>query len=1470
MSYVKNYEIGNTRLDNTYKNFVHELPLLSFGDACNTFALSLLFQSRLTGNPFYIVNGYRLNLQKRIIFSSGFPSCYEDGDGKTYKILRISGNPGKFAFDDRSYRFIRIIKGLYVLENPDYSTETFDSNGNIISIKDKYSNTILSYTYSSGKLTSISFKGRKTVSIGYNDNALQYIQYIYSDTTYTTTFAYSNNSITVNHYSGVSYHLDYSSGIFEIYSADEGEAFSNDHSYKNKAIAEGDVITIERYIGDKEIDRVVYCYYLDNADERVTFLDITNRNYVSTRVQIVDGKPAYAYETLDTMFVAHPSSDDYSYYPGRVTFYNNERAIGYQDHDDGVTMTFEGTSESTSNGYSMLHEFSGMMTVSGWLRPIDDITECTVTITDTYGNVLASKTVSGLNQGDWAYFSISFYQENDAVVHARVSQSVTIIESRDFRLTGQNYSAADYAEYKDNLLKSAGIVIYTDDSGNDHAIPINSDIEYFNGDISISNTDYPITANDLMRYKINQAIGTNTEEMYYNDGRGILQLNGGLYLRYDIGDDTITADLNTLAIGKMYSSKGNVYLTKTNFYTENEVTKLKTESFKNSVKTSTEIYDEKLDLIETTANGINTTYDRNASTGLVTNKTVKDPTAPQDITKSLITSAVYDTNDFLVSTTDEFGVVTTYTTDATWGIVTKSVVTEASTVIDTVTDEFDSDGSALTSREFGADPTTKLHTFAYSNGRLSSMQNGALTYTMGYSADILSSVAKNSQLMCEFSTEENIYSGKTDKAFYPNSSTPSYTLTQIYDKYDRLKEIENLIANTYSIDPVCSNGTYSALGVDNGSAKLATSTDKTNNNVTKYGYKNDRVSSIGVFNSSGTKLSEESFNYDENGKLISDEFSYNNSYDSVKQNISYVVPDDSNADDSKISSYSYTVGNDVKSTVQNRYNDTFKRLSEKLTTIGSCTYDRVLTYDKTRISKVTDVKNGSTIHNVSYSYDPMGRITSEVDSVDTNVNTTYAYDNFGQLVRENNKALDKTFIYNYNEIGNISSVKEYAYTTEATPSGTASTKSYGYDLAQTDRLFLLGFKRITYDSLGYVKTYDGWTYTWDKGRLVSMQKSVQSSYTSTYTFTYDAYGRRTQKKHIYTPGSLTQVDYIKAETTGYTYDNSGRLVSERCVSVYNDNSTETKEFTYLYDENGIVGTMLSKNGATATPYYYHRNLQGDVTAIYDQSGTKVAEYAYDAWGNCTILYSASNTIVNNNPIRYRGYYYDRETGLYYLNARYYNPQWRRFISPDDSSYLDPETPNGLNLYCYCNNDPVNYVDPSGHFGFGAVALIGAGVLGLIGLGATIQADVSDDGTPFNGSIGADAYILNTLVAASVGALFGGLAYTFAPAISSFLGSNFALGSYALATGELVTITVSGAQIAGGAIAASLGIMLFAKGGLPNNQHQNEQWREAMRQLGIKDKDLWRRLHDEVHKHPYQRNLKDLLKLLREILEKWRK
>ena len=105
-------------------------------------------------------------------------------------------------------------------------------------------------------------------------------------------------------------------------------------------------------------------------------------------------------------------------------------------------------------------------------------------------------------------------------------------------------------------------------------------------------------------------------------------------------------------------------------------------------------------------------------------------------------------------------------------------------------------------------------------------------------------------------------------------------------------------------------------------------------------------------------------------------------------------------------------------------------------------------------------------------------------------------------------------------------------------------------------------------------------------------------------------------------------------------------------------------------------------------------MQGDIVAVYDGNGTKYGEYAYDAWGKCSIIYDKDG-IATKNPYRYRGYYLDKETDLYYLNSRYYDPEVGRFLSADSLGYMDPERVNGLNLYAYCNNNPVMYIDPDG-------------------------------------------------------------------------------------------------------------------------------------------------------------------------------
>ena len=141
---------------------------------------------------------------------------------------------------------------------------------------------------------------------------------------------------------------------------------------------------------------------------------------------------------------------------------------------------------------------------------------------------------------------------------------------------------------------------------------------------------------------------------------------------------------------------------------------------------------------------------------------------------------------------------------------------------------------------------------------------------------------------------------------------------------------------------------------------------------------------------------------------------------------------------------------------------------------------------------------------------------------------------------------------------------------------------------------------------------------------------------------------------------------------------------------------------YIYDADGTPIGMQYRNQTYAPEifdvYWFEKNLQGDIVAVYDAAGNKHISYTYDAWGNFTTTYHNGCTASNHanlNPFRYRGYYYDSETGLYYLQSRYYDPVIGRFINLD--AYVS--TGQGIlgnNMFTYCGNNPVNRTDCSGH------------------------------------------------------------------------------------------------------------------------------------------------------------------------------
>ena len=193
-------------------------------------------------------------------------------------------------------------------------------------------------------------------------------------------------------------------------------------------------------------------------------------------------------------------------------------------------------------------------------------------------------------------------------------------------------------------------------------------------------------------------------------------------------------------------------------------------------------------------------------------------------------------------------------------------------------------------------------------------------------------------------------------------------------------------------------------------------------------------------------------------------------------------------------------------------------------------------------------------------------------------------------------------------------------------------------------------------------------------------------------------------------------------------------------------SDGTKTLTYYHGGSGIVG--FAYNG---TDYYFRKNLQGDVTEIYTSAGLKVATYAYDAWGKVLSVnnYTADN-IGDLNPIRYRSYYYDVETGLYYLNSRYYDPETGRFINADTTDVLENAKYdiNGLNLYTYCDNNPVAGRDDEGNMSFWKKLAIAAAVVVAV---AVVAAAVAVTAGAAGGPLCAAGTVL---VGAAKGALVG--------------------------------------------------------------------------------------------------------------------
>ncbi len=326
---------------------------------------------------------------------------------------------------------------------------------------------------------------------------------------------------------------------------------------------------------------------------------------------------------------------------------------------------------------------------------------------------------------------------------------------------------------------------------------------------------------------------------------------------------------------------------------------------------------------------------------------------------------------------------------------------------------------------------------------------------------------------------------------------------------------------------------------------------------------------------------------------------------------------------------------------------------------------------------------------------------------------SYEYDTASQLIRENNKTLEKTYVFVYDVGGNIISKEEYVFTeedlSELTPTNTVS---YSYDSVWKDKLVNFNGEAITYDEMGnplnYVKqdiidsSADNGILTWNGRQLESV--TIDGI---THKYIYDSEGLRTRTERYDSETNAFEgaVNYIwrDGKLSAYSNENPDGVVEQNIKMLFDDTG-ETIGYThYNLEEN------------QQTTFYFGKNVFGDIVTVYDDNGEALVTYNYDAWG-CVTAKAHGETVeeilaaivaLMFTPITYRGYNYDVSTGLYYLQSRYYNPAYGRFLNADTTDILETTkgTIHGANLFAYCNNNPVMNVDYTGELGVGTAIII---------------------------------------------------------------------------------------------------------------------------------------------------------------------
>ena len=669
-------------------------------------------------------------------------------------------------------------------------------------------------------------------------------------------------------------------------------------------------------------------------------------------------------------------------------------------------------------------------------------------------------------------------------------------------------------------------------------------------------------------------------------------------------------------------------------------------------------------------------------------------------------TAIYDTEHNLTSATSTKGVKSEYTYDGNGNALTAKIK-DSETIPNTISASSTYSGIYFSNyADTMTDPEGNVTSYAYNfnKGLVDSVidvNGNALNYAYDLNSDDITSATKSAKLDGASGTIQvpisNTYTYENDGIKTINHNGFSYTFG--FDKYGNNTNVnvgaQSLITNTF--DNSTGNATKSTYG---------------NNDYVDFAYDSlDRVNSVSY---NGTKNFE--YEFDGNGNLgYSKDFKTGVSFrylydicdrlskfvDSRGNAIQYTFDKNSNVtkvDESfktgpVTSTYSTSFEYDednrpTKSTLHNGKTlvtayDGLSRITSKTLNIGSNGQTSYIYKTKAgsiteQTTKIASINNGT--DKIEYTYDKGGNITKIIEGA---TEVTYIYNELNEMVRENNGYTGKTTIYFYDQGGNILKKEAYDYTLDAAPTVGKTVISYGYDSIWKDKLISYNGNIITSDVIGNTKTYDGWNYIWEAGRQLKSMDKVGKS----LSFAYNASGIRTSK-------------IVDGVTTDYILEGS---------KVVRETQGTTKNIHYSYDSEGRLVSMNLTNSfyPTGSEFYYVYNGQDDVIGLLDSAGTKVVTYMYDSWGKPVATTGTLATTVGiDNAYRYRGYRYDIETGLYYLQNRYYNPEWSRFISADSIDNSEAGTLLSHNMYTYCFNNPVNMEDSDGDIAWWIAAAAG--------------------------------------------------------------------------------------------------------------------------------------------------------------------